>query len=621
MKSFLAEIRRRNVARVAVLYLVAGWLILQVADVLFGLLQVPGWSLRLVLGLLMLGFPLALIFSWIYELTPEGIKREKDIDRSRSITPRTGHKINVLTLALASLAIAVVIIDRLVPESTTAIDRGAVQAGRDPSDLAAEKFANPGSASVAVLPFANMSGDPANDYFSDGISEEILNVLVKLDDLRVPSRTSSFAFKGDNRDIRDIARQLEVNHIVEGSVRRSGERVRITAQLIDVRTDSHLWSETFDRQMADIFAIQDEISREIVDALKIELGAEEEAKALGVTPPTDNVRAYELYLEGRYYWQQRGEENIRKSIRLLGEAVAEDPQFAKAYAVLAAAQYVLPDYTAGAVEPRLFTLRRTRASLDRALAIDSDLAEALAVEANVQTALLDWSGGLMTYEKAIEADPKDPTARLWYGIDLFNAGYLEEARVQLDVARRLDPAWGVVSGWLALHERLDGPPEAVRAFSDLAISQGWVWAFYSLLDLHLTREDYEGARDLLARFKDALDTGEMEVLSIMIDGLQRPDYRDQALNSILKSDAAFGEKVLPLRWLGAPPSDLLNATEMAHVIDDTTAVSSLWFPEARYATRGPEFGWFAERMGLLDLWRERGWPDLCRPAGDGIECD
>ena len=269
--SLLAEMKRRNVFRVAVFYAVAAWVLLQVGDLLFGALGVPPWGVRLLLGLLLLGLPMALVFAWIYELTPEGLKREHEVDPSASITHHTANKLNVLIAVLLIAAIGVFIADRFInhrPREQPAA-AAAQQGSALPAPSAGHTPVAPtdsSAASIAVLPFVNMSDDKANDYFSDGLTEELLNVLANVPGLRVIARTSSFSYKGKEVKIADVARDLNVDHVLEGSVRKSGNRVRITTQLIRSSDSSHLWSETYDRDLNDIFAVQDEISNEVVDA-------------------------------------------------------------------------------------------------------------------------------------------------------------------------------------------------------------------------------------------------------------------------------------------------------------------------------------------------------------------
>ncbi len=301
--SLFEELKRRNVVRMAVLYAVASWLILQIADVLFDQLDVPAWAFRLVLGMLALGFPFALLFSWIFELTPEGLKRERDVDRTQSITHQTGHKINITIIVLLVLAIGGLIANRLIPQQPTVVQTSTGEAGG--AESATASTASPTQSgkdhSIAVLPFVNMSGDPDNEYFSDGLSEELLNSLAQIRELKVTGRTSSFAFKGQNLDLREIGERLDVANVLEGSVRKAANRVRITAQLIKTSDGYHLWSETFDRELDDIFAIQEEIAQKVAAALSITLlGGPAEAAG-----ETHNTEAYQAYLRGAHVFRRR----------------------------------------------------------------------------------------------------------------------------------------------------------------------------------------------------------------------------------------------------------------------------------------------------------------------------
>ena len=302
--SIFQELKRRNVFRIGIAYVVLSWVMLQVTDVVVPILSLPDWVARLVLFLLVIGFPFALFFAWVYELTPEGIKREKDVDRSQSITGKTGRKLDRFIIGVLVIAVAVLLLERFTGEVS---DDDATQAPQqiasepiDSDSVASLQDAPGNDKSVAVLPFVNMSDDEQNEYFSDGISEELLNVLVGL---RVPSRTSSFTFKDSTLKVSDIGRELGVDNVLEGSVRKAGNRIRVTAQLIDVDTDTHLWSETYTRELDDIFAVQDEIAHAIVSALKVTLSGREE-QALDQRP-TDNIEAYNQYLYGRHWWNQR----------------------------------------------------------------------------------------------------------------------------------------------------------------------------------------------------------------------------------------------------------------------------------------------------------------------------
>ena len=342
--SFFEELKRRHVVKTAILYAVSSWLILQVADLLFDLMGLPGAWLRLVLALLLLGFPLVLIFSWVYEMTPEGLKRDKDVDRSRPMADEAGHKINRVIAVLLIVAIATVVIDRLIPEQAGTdsedpdFDGPAVteEAGdsEGSSSVAAGKFAPPPSRSIAVLPFANMSRDPDNEYFADGLSEEILNFLADVPDLQVTARTSSFQFKDQNVDIREVADALGVANVLEGSVRRDGDRARITAQLIRSADGYHLWSEAYDRTLENIFEVQTDIAESVTRALGVVLDERQRERMLeaGVR----DVEAFIYFQRGlRRFFEAHANEidmdMLGESAELFTKAIELEPRFAAAY--------------------------------------------------------------------------------------------------------------------------------------------------------------------------------------------------------------------------------------------------------------------------------------------------
>jgi TolB-like protein/Tfp pilus assembly protein PilF len=428
--SLISELKRRNVIRVALLYLVAGWVILQVGQLLFDVLKLPDWTSRLVLGLLLLGFPLALIFSWVYELTPEGLKREHQVDRNQAITNATARKLDLMVGVLLVVAIGMLALDRYADGDRSA-DRAAA-----PAATSAPARAPSGPASIAVLPFVNMSDDQANDYFSDGLSEELLNVLAKVQGLRVIARTSSFAFKGKDVTIADVAKALGVDHVLEGSVRKSGDRVRITAQLIRAADSSHLWSETYDRTLEDVFAIQDEISGEVVDALKVRLLGQDTLKA--EVGGTTNARAYEAYLQGLYSVNQGQQEvTLRKALAAFGQAVAEDPNYARAHAGRAR---VLGHLASNGYEPFDSGFGRAREAAERAIALEPGLAEAwLPLAYITSTVDLDIRKAQTYFERARALDPGSAEVQNLYSNFALGIGLTDKAIEAGSKAVQLDP--------------------------------------------------------------------------------------------------------------------------------------------------------------------------------------
>jgi TolB-like protein/lipoprotein NlpI len=389
MNRLLKELARRNVLRVAVLYVVLAWIILQVADVLFGFLQLPAWAGKLTLALLLLGFPLVLIFAWAFEITPDGIKRESEVDRTQSITPQTARKINVLTGILGGIAILLIVAQGFIPGMRPSA-RGA---GTHRGDVAA--------ASIAVLPFANMSSDPEQEYFSDGLSEELLNLLAKIPELTVISRTSSFQFKDKNEDVRKIGQMLGVAHVLEGSVRKSANTVRITAQLIDAEDGSHLWSQTYDRNLHDIFAVQDEIAGAVVQALQVTLLGE----APRATSTSQNTEAYNLVLKARHLENQQSSEGFAKAVTYLEQALALEPGYALAWSRLAG---IFAAQVGRGELPIDAGMAKAQQAAERAVELDPQLAEAHVVLGRI--AIMwerDWAAAETHLRQAEALDPSN----------------------------------------------------------------------------------------------------------------------------------------------------------------------------------------------------------------------
>jgi TolB-like protein len=418
--ALIAELKRRNIFRVAVAYAIVAWLLIEVASVLLPTFDAPDWVMKAFSSLVILGFPLALIFAWAFEMTPEGIKREADVDPAESVTHQTGRKLDFAIIGLLAIAVVYFAVDKFVLEQV---------------EVTAESVAR--ERSIAVLPFTNLSDDAGNEYFSDGISEELLNTLTRVTSLRVASRTSSFSFKGSNTAIPEIAAKLNVNHILEGSVRKSGNKVRITAQLIDVESDSHLWSDTYDRELDDIFSIQKEIAANIVAELTQTLSAGE-AVAASVKPPTANMAAYEIYLQGRYLLALRGSENLEEAARLFEQAVGIDSSFAAAYAALGKTYALLPGYR-GVSDSRSFT-EKSETAIDKALQLDPDQTEALIARGfNATYFRWEWDEARVAFEHALRVNPNDAEVHNFYGDyfrvigDFANAEKFERRAMELDL--------------------------------------------------------------------------------------------------------------------------------------------------------------------------------------------
>lgn len=374
--SLFNELKRRNVFKVGIAYVVVAWLVLQVADVILNNIAAPGWVFRVILLLLGIGFLLALFFAWAFEMTPQGLKRESEVERSESITSQTSKKLNNSILVIMALALGYFAYDKFIlPKGNdVARDGTTTEVASEPSDFP-EISTNP-EKSIAVLPFVNMSNDPEQEYFSDGISEELLNRLAQFPDLKVAARTSAFQFKGKNLDIDAIGRQLNVANILEGSVRKGGTTLRITAQLIDSRTGFHLWSQTYDRDASDVLKVQDEIANAIANALQSKLGI----RALASSPSRKiSPAAYDDYLQGRSFVAKRWLDNLDKAIVAFDRAIARDPDYSAAYSGRAFAHLLRPLWGA----PVGSTLAIARDSAEQALLLDPNNAEAFMVRGMV----------------------------------------------------------------------------------------------------------------------------------------------------------------------------------------------------------------------------------------------
>jgi len=421
------ELRRRNVFRVAVAYLVAAWLALQVADLVLENTNAPDWVMQVLMLLFAIGFPLVLIFSWVYELTPEGLKRENDVDRSKSVTGDTGRKLDQITIGLLVVVLAVVVADRLFL-------RGSLPESQSASTTA------PTDRSIAVLAFEDLSEAGDQGYFADGLSEELLNVLAQVPDLQVAGRTSSFAFKGQNTDLREIGDILNVAHILEGSVRKAGNRIRVTAQLINAETGFHLFSETYNRNLNDIFAVQDELATRIGEALRSELIG---STAVAESSPTE-VAAYDLYLEARQKIHTRVKDELHAAVDLLERALALDPDYVPALTQKALAIYLLSDSSGAYGDiPKDEALAAARPLLDRALEIDDRYAEAYAVSGLI----MDSEGAsvdaqIRTLRRAVALNPSLENARTWLSSALVNSHQFEESRALLEGIVERDPMFG-----------------------------------------------------------------------------------------------------------------------------------------------------------------------------------
>ena len=468
--SFFEELKRRNVFRVGAAYVVIAWLLLQVADIVIDNIGAPEWVIQIFMLALLLGFPLALFFAWAFELTPEGIKKEKDVDRTQSITDVTGRKLDFTIIILLAVGLLYFLwesrfsdqpVDSEAVSAETAIQSGVNEiADSEVTEKTAEQAASAPQKSIAVLPFVNMSDDAGNEYFSDGISEEILNALAKVRELKVAGRTSSFAFKGQNQDLRQIGETLGVKHILEGSVRKAGNQVRITAQLIKVDDGFHLWSESYDRELDNIFAIQDEISAAILLQLKAHLVDGESA----ISTPVD-TQAYELYLLARQRVYERTAASIQMAIDLLDEALAIDDSYAPAHALKGVSVILISEDNYGNMHSQR-SKEESLPLLEKALELDPESAEALAGTGLWHSQFQrDHTTAIDYYRRALKINPSMTNAGVWYASSL---AYLGDVRESIAIGEQLfsrDPLHPSARNNLAVDYIATGQPERSLAMA------------------------------------------------------------------------------------------------------------------------------------------------------------
>ena len=396
--NFFAELKRRNVYKVAVAYAIVAWLLIQVATQVFPFFEIPNWAVRLVVLLLILGFPIALFLAWAFEITPEGIKRAEDVSPEQSITKHTGRKLIWTTVVLAVIAAGLLAFQLLRSRSATNFGALTIPA----TGSLPEK-------SIAVLPFENLSRDPDNAFFTDGVQDEILTNLARVADLKVISRTSVMQYKsGVQRNLREIAQQLGVAHLLEGSVQRAGGKVRVNAQLIDARTDGHQWAQSFDRDIADVFAIQSEIAKAIADQLQAKLSPTE--KTAIERPPTSDLTAFDLYNRAKNIllttsFNANVQPLYSQAVQLLNQAIARDPSFFEAYCLLAYGHdnlyFLGNDHTPA-------RLAQAETAIQSAFRLRPDAGEAhLARAENLYRGYLDYDGALTELEIARRTLPND----------------------------------------------------------------------------------------------------------------------------------------------------------------------------------------------------------------------
>jgi TolB-like protein/cytochrome c-type biogenesis protein CcmH/NrfG len=494
---FLAKLKRRNVGRVAILYIVVCYLILEPFEMFFHLLELPAWTGRTVVFLMVLGFPAALLFAWVYEITPSGIKPSVEVDPTQSIARQTSRKLDRAIIAVLAIALTYFVIDKFWIAKRVAKVRSTTTAA--PATVSAPASVVIPEKSVAVLPFVDMSEKKDQEYFSDGLSEELIDMLTRVSELRVPARTSSFYFKGKQATIADIAKELGVAHVLEGSVRKNGRTIRITAQLIRAATGYHVWSNTYERELDDIFRIQDEIAGAVVSALRTSLSPNLAHRA----PESLNADSYTLLMQAQYFLLRETLEDQEKAFEYYQRVIDSDPMSATAWAGLSR---VTANLWAEGVLPWKKAFDDALHSAERAVALDPQLAEAHIALGKVHLNLgQDYAAAKREIDKAHTLDPENAVVLFWSADSAIAAGDLANAVQLLRQAVAKDPLDGET--YILLGEtyyyagRFVEAEESYRKALDLIPARAGLHSALGLV--LLAKGEHEQALQEIARETDA----------------------------------------------------------------------------------------------------------------------
>src|SRR5438874_2089786 len=516
--NFFAELKRRNVYKVAVAYIVAGWALSQGVAQVFPIFDIPNWVIRLIVLLIVIGLPIALVLSWTFEITPQGIKRTEDVDLAASAQQSKKRTWIFVVVIGAVLSIGLFLLGRYSTGNKTGSPAGIT------------------NKSIAVLPFDNLSRDPDNAYFCEGVQDEILTRLAKVADLKVISRTSTQHFKSAPDNLPQIAKQLGVAHILEGSVQKANDQVRVNVQLINALTDAHLWADTYDRKLTDIFAVESEIAKTIAETLKARLTGSE--KTLITKTPSVNPEAYELYLKGRFFWNKRTGDDLRKSIEYLKQAIAKDPRYALAYAALADSYALLRFY--GGASPAESVVP-AEAAANKALELDDSLAEAHASLGLIATEELEVNRGVDELERAIQLNPNYATAHHWLGLALATLRQSDRSIGELKRALELDPLSMIINADLSIiylyARRYDAAEAQARKTLEID-SHSFVAHYYLGEALQLTSR----LKEAIPEFQKAVElNNDPYSIAMLVQAYARNGQTDEArkllahLNEMAKS--------------------------------------------------------------------------------------
>ncbi|MEP6512096.1 MAG: hypothetical protein ABJB02_10915 [Dokdonella sp.] len=616
--SLIAELKRRNVIRSAGLYLVGAWLVVQVAGTILPMFGAVDWIARSIVIALAIGFIPAMVVAWVFELTPAGLKRDEDVKTEDSIASQTAHRMNQWLLVVSIVAIGYFAFDKFV----LAPRRDAALVMQTTAHVAAQIGAekpNVSPKSIAVLAFTDLSPGHDQEYFSDGMSEEILNALAKVKDLKVAGRTSSFYYKGRNEDLRVVGKALGVANVLEGSVRTQNSKVRITAQLIRTDDDFHLWSDSYDGDLNDVFALQERIARAITDQLQAVLQGEQ--KTLLVPIATSSPEAYKLYLQATAIFNRRDGVHFHDAIAGLKQAIELDPKFARAHSRLAALYDVVPQYSADTdLRAALEAVQQYARS---AIALDPTLAEAysaLGLSYRVQHRYIEEHAA---YEHALALDPNDVTTNFWYGLSELMDGYTRHGMQLLDRTLTIDPMLPNALRWRAKMELSAGDLAGAQRNAQRARDLGLQVVDMNLAEIAHARGDNTNAIERWAAGMRGYLQGMPEGSeTIIAEGL----YGDDAARTraIALIDAYVAQARDQINWVApyvmvqlGEPAKALATMRTSRTNNDADFFALLWTPQGRAMRTSPVFNAFSRAVGLTQLWDKIGPPDLCKKSDAG----
>ena len=590
--NFFAELKRRNVYKVAFAYIVAGWALSQGIAQVFPVFDVPNWVIRLLVVLIIIGLPAALVLAWTLEITPEGIKRTETADAMPAATRKKKHAWIYVVVIGAAISIGLFFLGRYSAPLTASLARTT-------------------SKSIAVLPFSDLSPNRDQESFADGMAEEILNALAHIKDLKVVGRASSFFYKGKDVSLKQIGSELGVSNILEGSVRKQGEQVRITSALTRAADGLQLWSKSYDGTLANIFDLQESFARDIAGELNVVLADPSEARL--VDKPTDNPQAYALFIEAQTLVSWRIGDSLPRAIALLEEATRLDPNFARAWAKLAVALAVEPQYAAADWQTNWAS---AEPAARRAIALDPKSAEAYAALGYIDFSRRRYVEMVEPAQRAIAIDPNNVTANFWLANQLAATGRTTEAEAVNDRALKSDPGNALLLFYKAGMRIRAGDIGAAAKLAQRVDTMGSPLAGAILFAIAARQGDHSRGAEEFARGFGAFRTGlSKEDLAAIYRGIYTDEPARQTALAVLArhpSDEFAGTFLI---LLGEPEQSLTWFERSGTGLSDGY-LNWLWWPHA-YARRVRQhsaFQSFAKRIGLVDYWKQNRWPDICQPA-------